>query len=104
MPPCDRAVDSISSAFDKHDLARGKVDRSNLSTRERHPSSTISILQGPREFRPLRSSETMPLQDVGHDLRSDLPKLAHRIRKVTKMLDNSGRKLLEERQRLAADP
>src|SRR5882724_4397947 len=104
MPPCDRAVDSISPAFDKHDFAGGKVDRSNLSTRERHPSATISILQGPRKFRPLRSSQTMPVQDLGHDFRSEFLKVAHRVRNVTKMLDNSGRKLFEERQGLAADP
>src|SRR5258706_12960902 len=104
MPRWGRAVDSISPAVDKHDLAGGKVDRLNLSAGHRHPHPTILILQGSREFRPLRPPESVTIQEVGDDHRTERLKLTRRICKVTKMLDNSGREKLEKRHRFATDP
>src|SRR5260221_8281009 len=103
MPPCDRAVDSISPALDKHDSARGKVDRGDLAAGQWDASRAISVSQGARQFRPLRPAEPLAVYDLRYRASIGRPKLAHGVRKVTKMLDNSGRNLLEKREQLVAN-
>src|SRR5712675_2026792 len=100
MPPCDRAVDSISPALDKHDSARGKVDGGDLAAGQWDASRAISVSQGTGQFRPLRPAEPLAVYDLWYRTSIRRPELAHGIRKVTKMLDNSGRNLLEKRKQL----
>jgi hypothetical protein len=90
MPPCDRAVDSISPALDKHDSARGKVDRGDLAAGQWDASRAISISQGAAQFRPLRPAELLAVQNFGDRASVGRLELAHGVRKLTKMLDNSG--------------
>jgi hypothetical protein len=66
MPPCDFAVDSISSGFDKHDFARGKVDGRDPSARQGYTGLAVSFFEGARKLGPMRPAESVATHDVGH--------------------------------------
>src|SRR6267378_1940049 len=103
MPPRDRGVDSISSGLDKHDFTRGKVDGGNLPTGERNTRSAVSMREGAGERGPLGSAEAVPVDDLGDGGRARRIEVACGVCKITKMLDNSGRKVDEQGQELAAN-
>src|SRR5215471_2896175 len=102
MPPRDRGVDSISSGLDKHDFTRGKVDRGNLPAGQWNARSAVSMGEGAGELGPLGSPESMTIDHIGYGGIARKMRISCRIRKVTEMLDNSGRELGEQRQKLAA--
>ena len=56
--------------------------------------------KGAGELGPLGSAESMTLDDLGYGGITRKMRLASRVRKVTEMLDNSGRKLDEQRDEL----
>ena len=91
MPPCERAVDFISLAFDKHDFLGGKVDGRDATAGQRDASSAILVFERARERQPLSPAETMPVDGRGYDLFRGPEELDGGVRKVTEMLDNSRR-------------
>jgi hypothetical protein len=95
---------SISPGLDKHDFARGKVDRGRSAAGEGYASLAVSIPERACQFRPLCPTEPLTLQNVGDRPGFGRRKFAGRVRKVTKVLDNSGRQFAEQWKKLTTNP